>query len=270
MGRIFERERPATVVEMQPYGMRVAQGLERATTDVYTFSKGVIASEEPVPVPEPHAIVGGDDAFIHAWGRNNEALASRTRQLMLSGVLNVGFLILVGFLAYRNEKKETYVFVRDALGNVVQANAEAFLKAGTDRSEVEIKGFVRRWVLDAWTWTPLDVQDRAEAALAVVDGKAQQVVKDGLELGARKGLVEAGVSGRVYDNAATDRQPKAVIMRLQPLEVLVSFERYHIDRTGEHADAGPLFVRAALQQIPRSPSNPYGLVISDLQISDRL
>lgn len=270
MARNFEHDRPATVVEMIPYGVRVAQGLEVEAMQSGTRKARPIIGVAPVGHRQPDAVVGGDDAFIHAWGRSNEALASRTRQLLASGVLNIGFLFLVGFLAYRNEKKETYVFVRNALGEVVQANAQAFLQAGIERSEVEIKGFMRRWVLDAWTWTPLDVQDRATAALAVVDGKAQGAIKDGLELGARRTLVEAGVSGRVYDNAESDRQPKAVIMRTQPLEVMVSFERYQVDRAGERTDAGQLFVRAVLREVPRSPANPYGLLIADLQVSDRL
>ena len=66
----------------------------------------------------------------------------------------------IALLAWRNEHKETYVFVRDALGNVVQADANSFLHAGDSRTEAESKGFVRGWVFDAYTWTPLDVEGR--------------------------------------------------------------------------------------------------------------
>lgn len=100
------------------------------------------------------AEVGAEDHLILAWGRANAAVKSRGWQLLMSTCLNVALVGAVGFLAWRNEHKETYVFVRDALGNVVQADATSFLHAGDARTEAEIKGFVRRWVVDPYTWTP--------------------------------------------------------------------------------------------------------------------
>jgi hypothetical protein len=214
--------------------------------------------------------VGGDDAFILAWGRSNEALRNRSRQLLSAVVMNCALVVLTAFLVWRNEQKETYVFVRDAMGNVVQGDSQAFLHAGDARSEVELKGFMRRWVLDAFTWTPLDVQDRLKACLAVVDSKAHAAVKLGLKLGERRSLVDGGSSGRVYDDPRSGREPQAVIVRMEPLEVMVSFERFLVDSTGAEQDAGQTFVRALLKRVPRSPANPYGLVIADAQISERL
>jgi hypothetical protein len=185
-------------------------------------------------------------------------------------VLNCVLVGLVAWLAWRNEQKETYVFVRDSLGNIVQVDAESFLHAGDTRTEVEIKGFIRRWVLDAFTWTPLDVQDRLKASLSVVDGRAQPVVKDGLRLGERKNLVDSGTSGRVFDDSKSQREPQVVIVRTAPLEVMVSFERYLVDSAGSTREAGPMFARALLRRVPRSPANPYGLVIGDVQISTKL
>jgi hypothetical protein len=214
--------------------------------------------------------VGGDDAFLLAWGRNNEALRSKSRQLLISMALNCAFVFLVAFLTWRNEQKETYVFVRDALGNVVQADARSFVHAGDTRSEDEIKGFMRRWVLDAFTWTPLDVEDRLKACLVLVDGKGQAVVKAGLRLAERKNLVENGTSGRVYDDSRSEREPQVVILRTAPLEVMVSFERYLVDSSGGTQGGGQMFVRALLRRVPRSPANPHGLVLSDVQISEKL
>jgi hypothetical protein len=176
--------------EAEPAGARAQAITERAAP---TETSGPLEAVE----------VGGDDAFILAWGRGHEALRSRSRQLVLSMLLNACLAASVGFLAWRNEQKETYVFVRDSLGNVVQANARGFLHAGDRRSEVEVKGFVRRWVTDAFTWTPLDVEDRLRAALRVVDGRAQGVVKGGLRLAERRTLVDNGTSGRVWDDART-------------------------------------------------------------------
>lgn len=219
---------------------------------------------------ETDGVMRGDDAFILAWGRSSEALRSRTWQLLLSMGLNCCLAAVVAYLGWRGDHRTPFVFVRDSLGNVVQAQASGFLRAGDTRSEVEIKGFVRRWVLDAFTFTPLDVEDRARAALRAVDGKAQAVVKAGMRLAERKALVESGTSGRVWEDARSGREPQVVILRREPLEVMVSFERYLIDAEGVKAEAGPLFARVMLREVPRSPANPHGLVVVDAQISERL
>jgi hypothetical protein len=254
-----------TVIEVVPYGMRVDP--DEVPTGVMDRAA---RANDPSPTGMTGMAVGGDDAFILAWGRSHEALRSKARQLLLSMVLNFALVALAAFLAWRNEQKETYVFVRDALGNIVQGDARSFLHAGDSRSEVEVKGFMRRWVLDAFTWTPLDVEDRLRACLTLVDGKAQPVVKAGLRLGERKELVEDGTSGRVHDDPRSQREPQVVIVRTTPLEVMVSFERYLVDSTGATRPAGPMFVRALLRTVPRSPANPHGLVIGDVQISEKL
>jgi hypothetical protein len=214
--------------------------------------------------------MAGDDAFIFAWGRSNEALRSRSRQLAASMVLNVTLAGLAGFLAWRNERKETYVFVRNALGEVVQADARSFLHAGDDRTEIEIKSFMRRWVVDAFSWTPLDVADRTRAALRVVDPKAHAVVKEGMRLGERRMLVEKGTSGRVYDDPRSEKAPQAVIVRTDPLQVLATFERFLLGSSGEQTALSPMIVRASLKRVPRGPGNEHGLVVVDAQISEKL
>ena len=214
--------------------------------------------------------VGGEDHFILAWGRANAAVKSRGRQLVMSTCLNVALVLVVGFLAWRNEQKETYVFVRDALGNVVQADANGFLHAGDARTEAEIKGFMRRWVFDAYSWTPLDVEDRLRAALKLVETKAQPAVKGGLGLADRRELVERGVSGRVHDEKESGKEAQVVITRTKPLEVMVSFDRFQVDRSGTVSEAGHVFLRGHLKEVPRSPGNPTGLMIVDTEISERL
>ncbi len=214
--------------------------------------------------------VGGEDAFIFAWGRSHAALRSKAVQLWISMLLNVALSVVVGFLAWRNERKEPLVFVRDSLGNVVQADAASFLHAGDVRVEAEIKGFMRRWVIDAFTWTPLDVEDRLKASLRLVDGSAQPVARAGLRLAERQLLVERGTSGRVYDDKSAGREPQVVITRRAPLEVIVSFDHYVVDKSGRTTDAGRLFVRAILKEVPRSSVNPSGLMIVDVQVSQNL
>src|SRR5262245_17177014 len=77
--------------------------------------------------------VGGDDAFIFAWGRSNAAARKVGRLLNVALALAAVLGVAVVWLAWRNEQKETYVFVRDALGNVVQADARSFLQVGIVR-----------------------------------------------------------------------------------------------------------------------------------------
>lgn len=188
----------------------------------------------------------------------------------MSACLNVALVGAVGFLAWKSEHKETYVFVRDALGNVVQADAISFLRAGDARTEAEIKGFVRRWVFDAYTWTSLDVEDRLKATLRLVEAKAQPAVKAGVALAERKALVERGVSGRVHDERETGKEAQVVITRTQALEVMVGFDRYQVDRMGNTGELGHVFLRAHLKQVARSPANPTGLLIVDTEMSERL
>jgi hypothetical protein len=243
--------------QMQPPDQH--RGPARVRGDAAAATSGVTAAQ-----------VGGEDAFILAWGRSHAALRSKAVQLWASMLLNAILAGSVAFLAWRNERKEPLVFVRDSLGNVVQADAASFLHAGDARAEVEIKGFMRRWVLDAFTWTPLDVEDRLRACMRLVDGRAQAAAREGLRLEERQILVERGASGRVYDDKSAGREPQVVITRRTPLEVMVSFDHYLVDKSGRTSEAGHFFVRAILKEVPRSSVNPSGLMIVDVQVSQNL
>jgi len=86
----------------------------------------------------------------------------------------------------------------------------------------------------------------------------------------RQGLVDRGTSGRVYDDKTVGREPQVVIVRRSPIEVMVSFDHYWLDRSGTATEAGHFFVRAILKEVPRSSVNPSGLIIADVQISQNL
>lgn len=216
-------------------------------------------------------VVGGEQDFIYAWGRAEAALRSKDWQLVTSMVVNVALLVLVGYLTWRAGEAEPLVFVRDSLGNVVQAEADTFLHAGDARSAEEIKAFIRKWVVDAFSWTPLDVEDRLKASLRLVDGNAQPLARAGMRLAERARQVDQGISGGIFDAGATGgKEPQAVIMRSDPLEVMVSVERYVVDKQGTMTSAGPLFVRAMLREVARSPANGNGLMIVDLRVSEKL
>jgi hypothetical protein len=210
------------------------------------------------------APMGGDDAFILAWGRQNAALAVYRWLLVVLMALCLALVVLVGYLAHRNEQKTVWCFVKDSLGNVVQADPNAFLRAGESRTEVDIKGFTRRWVLDAFTWTPLDVKDKLNLTLKVVEPKAREVVKKGLQLPQRKLLVDRGVSGRVVDVADDPaHQPQVLIQSRKPLSVLVTFDTYRILPDGQEEPGGRVLFTLFLKDVPRTPDNMAGLTVVD-------
>jgi hypothetical protein len=208
--------------------------------------------------------LGGDDAFILAWGRQNAALAVyRWLLVALMGVC-LALVVLVAFLVHRNEQKTVWCFVKDTLGNVVQADPNAFLRAGESRTEVDIKGFTRRWVLDAFSWTPLDVKDKLNLALKVVEPKAREVVKKGLQLPQRKLQVDRGVSGRVVDVPDDPaHQPQILIQSKKPLSVLVTFDTFRILPDGQEEPGGRVIFTLFLKEVPRMPDNMAGLTVVD-------
>jgi hypothetical protein len=205
-----------------------------------------------------------DDAFILAWGRQNAALAV-FRWLLL--VLFLVVLVLAGvvaYLAYRNEQKTVWCFVKDPLGNVVQADPASFLRAGEPRTEIDVKGFVRRWVLDSHAWTPLDVKDKLALALRVVEPKAREVVRRGLRLAQRKALIDRGISGRVVEvEGDPTHQPQVLIQSRQPLSVLVSFDTLLVLPDGKEEAGGRVLFTLFLKEVPRTPDNMAGLTIVD-------
>ncbi len=81
------------------------------------------------------------------------------------------------------------------------------------------------------------------------------MVKAGLGLAERKALVERGISGRVHDERESRKEAQVVITRTQPLEVMVTFDRYQVGRSGEASELGHVFLGAHLKEVPRSPEN---------------
>jgi hypothetical protein len=232
---------------------------------------GAAAERIPGEVEEAEALglmPGGEESFFFAWGRSALKLAWREMALILSLLLNAGLIFALIFTVRSLSNKDPLVFVRDAMGTVVQADASGFLHAGRDRTEAEVKAFVKDWVVSAYTWTPLDVKERQEAALSRVDGKAKGKAKAGMRLAERREQVEQGISGGIYRDSG--REPQAVMMSNRPFTIRVSFQRYVVDRAGVITDAGPLFVFAVLSEVPRSSENGYGLIITDLDVSREL
>ncbi len=218
----------------------------------------------PEKGPMAHDPRSHDDAFILAWGRQNAALAVYRWLLLLLLVVTLALAGVVAYLAYRNDQKTVWCFVKDHLGNVVQADPSSFLRAGEARTEVDIKGFARRWVMDSHAWTPLDVKDKLGLALRVVEPKAREVVRRGLRLAQRKALVDRAVSGRVVDvEGDPSHQPQILIQSRKPLSVLVSFDTLLILPDGKEEPGGRVLFTLFLKEVPRTPDNMAGLTIVD-------
>lgn len=249
----YDDEEPATIVSVRSFPPEArARSIEAAT-----------------PGGQGGMRAGQEHEFIVAWGRGNAALQSKERSLLLAWGICATLLVLVGVLAWWGRQERTTVFVRDSVsGHLVQADAEAFFRAGEQRAAEEFTAFVREWVMDCFTWTPVDVEDRLKACLQRVEKKAHPVARLGLRLDDRSRQTGDGISGGVFDEG--DREPQAVILRAAPLEVMVSIQRYLVDRTGAQTDAGPLIIKAILREMPRSPRNGYGLIIVDVRVSERL
>jgi hypothetical protein len=222
--------------------------------------------DEPTQVD---LIAGKEDEFIVAWGRGNAALQSKERSLLAAWGICGMLIVLVGVLVWWGRQERTTVFVRDSLsGQLVQADAEAFFRAGDKRVPEEFTAFVREWVIDCFTWTPVDVENRLKACLSRVEKKAHPLARGGLRLDERSKQTDLGISGGVFDEG--DKEPQAVILRAEPLEVMVSIQRYLVDRTGVQTEAGPLIIKAILREMPRSPRNGYGLIVVDVRVSEKL
>src|SRR5688572_11319766 len=104
---------------------------------------------------------GQEHDFIVAWGRSNAALQSKERSLLVAWGICGMLLAWVCVLAWWGRQERTTVFVRDsASGHLVQADREALSRAGAQRVPEEFTAFVREWVVDCFTWTPVDVEDR--------------------------------------------------------------------------------------------------------------
>ena len=139
----------------------------------------------------------------------------------------------------------------------------AFARVET-RTEIDIKGFARRWVMDSHSWTPLDVKDKLNLALRVVEPKAREVVRKGLRIAQRKALIDRGVSGRVVDVVGDpSRQPQILIQSRKPLSVMVAFDTTLILPDGNEEPGGRVLFTLFLKEVPRTPDNMAGLTIID-------
>ncbi len=213
---------------------------------------------------------GGDKTFLTAWGNAAALVPILALACAAQCVVSLCLVGTVMYLGTQTGKRETYVFMKDHLGNVVQVNPESILRAGEVRDDPEVKGFIRDWIHTAYVFTPLDVLDKAKRALSFVDAKAQGVAKVALQLPNRAKLAQGGVSCKIFDDVQGDKEIQYVFESRKPLTVLVSFNRFTVASDGQVRELGRVFLRVEMKMVPRSPSFPNGLMITDLNYSERL
>lgn len=210
------------------------------------------------------AVAGKEANFFLPWGSLMSAYAQQRIVLWVMAPCLIASVLGNVFQAWQSRKRETWVFVKDSLGNVVQADPNAFLRAGEGRDAMEVKGFALRFCRDAFEFTPLDVQDRIRYALRFVEPKSQGPVRSSLRLPERAKQVSLGYSVKIGDDVDRGKIPEISIIRDDPCEVLAVFTRHGVDSSGSAVALPPLAVRIVLKMVPRSPNNPNGLVVTDL------
>jgi VirB8 protein len=206
---------------------------------------------------------GREDAFVKAWGRLHAYTAQQRWILVLSVALNLVFAVCVVWLALAYQRRAPWVFVKDNLGNVVQVDPRT-LNAADTRDEAELKAFSARWVRDAFEFTPLDVRDRRDFALRFVEPRAHGEALLAMRANERAEQVASGLSVKIQEDIDKGQLMQVQIMRFDPLETLVLTPRISISPSGETRALPALAVRLRLRQVPRSPANGHGLIISDV------
>jgi len=186
--------------------------------------------------------------------------------LALIFVMSIVIVILVKAYLHR----EIWVFVKDHLGQVVQADKNSFLRGNDVRTDNEILGFTLRWIRDAYEYTPLNVRDNLNYAMRFVEPSVQSLVADGLRVSDRAVSVSSGVSVKIEDNIERGDGPTATIVSRPPqghLEVMVIFDRVAIDSRGKGTNIGQTVVQVRLREIPRVPRNPHGLLVAGFSVT---
>lgn len=213
---------------------------------------------------------GKEDHFLLAWGRLMTHAAQSRWSVVFLGFALMGSVAGNVAFALRWSKRDTLIFIKDErTGNVVPlATAASMTAASGDRDEAEITGFARRWVSDAFTYDPLNVKDNVMLSLRTVDASAQAIVKAQLRLEERASNRDAGISVKLLDEPERGKAPAVSIVRRDPLEVSVVFQRVAIaSATGETKELAPIVCNMQLRLVPRSTINPSGLLISDLTVT---
>lgn len=212
--------------------------------------------------------VGKEKNYAHPWGA---LFAAYVQQRWVLVALLIAFLASITgnvMMAILWKKRDTWVFMKDNLGNVVQTDPRTFA-GGDQRDEMEVKGFAVRWVRDAYEFTPLDVRNRIMYALRFVEPKAQPNARDAMRMVERTQLSKEANSVHLDDEPDKGQVPQVTVLRWKPMEVLVVCGRHSIGPDGVKKPIQAVAVRLFMRQVPRSPSNPNGLIVTDVSATSQ-
>ena len=198
-------------------------------------------------------------------------LTSYAQQRFVLFVLAVLLLVSIGanlVFAVAWTNREVWVFVKNHLGEVVVADREQFLRGNNRRDENEIKGFVLQFIRNAYEFTPLDVRDRLDYAMRFVEGSAQAMVADGLRLVERQQASLGRFSIKIEDDIARGKVPGIDIVDRKYGRYVVTavFSRMRLDLNGRSEVLPQMIIQVQLREIPRSPHNPNGLLVTGLTV----
>ena len=90
-----------------------------------------------------------------------------------------------------------------------------------------------------------------------------------MRLSERAGQVEQGLSVKLVNDPEKGKVPEVNILRADPLEVLVVFSRSSVSAAGETKELPPLGVQLQLREVPRSPANGHGLLVTSVSSSNQ-
>lgn len=208
---------------------------------------------------------GKEDSFLMAWGRLMTFAAQSRWTVMFLGLALLGSVGGNVALILRWNKRDMLVFMKDEQGNVVPVATMAQMTAGSlERDDNEIKGFARRWVADAFTYNPLNIKDNVTRVLRQVDASSQNSVKFQLHMEERALHRDNGISVQILDEPEKGKGPAISILRREPLEVSVVFQRIGVNQSGEARELSPMVCNLQLRLVPRSSFNPNGFLVSDM------
>jgi hypothetical protein len=220
-----------------------------------------VANEKPRI--EEILLAGREKAPFLPWATLMTSFGHQRWALKALAVLNGLELIVIVILARQVTKKEYWVFVKDSMGQVVQADKDSFLRGNDGRSDLEIKGFVNRFLKDVFDFNSLNVNDNIRYCLKFVDTAAQGALQDVARFRERAALAKSGYAVKIEDDIdrKDGRVPEITIVRRKPLEVMAIFTRVEIRKDGQVNLLPPLGVLLTLRFVPRSPSNPHGIMV---------
>lgn len=212
-------------------------------------------------------LLGKDDSFFLAWGRTMAWLAEKKLVLYLLVFTVVGEAGAIAYLGWKDQHRRNLVIAVDnSTGSAIPVDPEQFFQttSGDVRSPNELKGFAIEWVREAYSFSFLNTADKWKRALRFVDSGAQGSAKFAMRAKERADLTNAGRDVKIIEDLDHGKPLEALLDGMDPIRLTVAIRRVEVETNGDMKPLPSLLVRMELKQVPRSPQNPHGLLITDV------